>query len=170
MDKNCVFVYSYPEFVRSLDIRLTDGKITRRRLWAALKPISRSLDRITQGNAHRKISIFLRKRGLLKDSPTKYSLEEQASLIPIYERNPGEWRKLLEGKMSSIPEVFHPGGVRKIIEKVLNDELTVNEARNELRKHPSLWKKSIAMYIDENRPRLSREDLKKLNKLTRGLY
>nr|AAZ32123.1 hypothetical protein [uncultured euryarchaeote Alv-FOS5] len=168
-DSNCVFVYSYDEFIKSLNTRLSDGKITKKRLkTAVLKGMSKVFDKMFRSSVHRRASIFLRRVNLLKDKPASYSLEEQASLFPIYEKNPGEWKRLMEPRIRELPDVFKLNGARNIINAYLYGSLSAKEARRELARLPILWKYDIKRLIREEK--FTPEEAKKLKKLLRGWY
>ncbi len=168
-DSNCVFVYSYEDFLKSLDERLTDGKITNKRMRSAIiKRFSRIIDKPFKSSVHRRASIFLRRIGLLRDNPRAYSLEEQASLIPIYEKNPGEWRKIIGKFDEALSDVFKPEGARRVIRRYLDGEISSKDARKELTKLPFLWKYDLNRLIKEGN--FTPEEAKKLKKLLRGWY
>ncbi len=164
---NCVFVYDYDEFLKSFENHLTDGSITKKRLKILfVKGGSRLMGRIVGSKVHRKLSVFLRQMGLVRNDPKKYSLEEQISMIPIYERDPGEWQRLISGYR--VPEVFETNGARRIVYMYISGDLDRREARKQLSKLPTLWKKDIKRAMGSWD--LTGEEKKKIRKLLRGPY
>ncbi len=168
-DRTCVFVYDFKTFLKSLENKLDDKKITKKRLQPLfLKTFSSFIDKIARGPLHRRISRVLRRRGFIKDSPFNYTLEEQASLVTLYERNPGEWRQIIGPKLKWISKVFYPGGEYQIVHDYLSGKLELKEARRELAKLPTLWKKEIKNLMKSDN--LTKEEKKKLKRLLWGAY
>ncbi len=168
-NRTCVFIYDFKTFLKSLENRLNDKKITKKRLQPLfLKTFSTFIDKIAQGPLHRRISKALRKKGVIKDTPLSYTLEEQASLVALYERNPGEWHQIIGPKLKGISKVFYPGGEYQIVRDYLSGKLELKEARQELAKLPTLWKKEVKNLMKSES--LTKEEKKRLKRLLWGAY
>jgi len=143
--------------------------ITRKRIQSfGVKSISMMLYKITGKPIHRKVSKILRQHGKLKDSPLKYSIEENASLIPVYEKHKGEWERIISSKIRDVPMVHRQLGMLRVVEAYLNGELSRKEAKAELSKQPVLWKKAIRDMIKSGE--FTDEEVKKLRRLLFGPY